>query len=174
MGTLEIRDVEEGLQPYTSTLLQRAFLAPTGQQAAASPSWQKMPKRGKRQTLHTICANPAALAVFRQNLNIVSQICLAFLKIKVSFVPPPLSSLPPYTCTVPHTSQDTFSLLQDILWGAVVTASCHINFSVQLQAEKPWLISQQESRQETREQNKSTHGVQHLQANRLRYPPEAR
>lgn len=130
MGTLEIRDVEEGLQPYTSTLLQRAFLAPTGQQAAASPSWQKMPKRGKRQTLHTICANPAALVVFRQNLNIVSQICLAFFKDKCPSSRHPSPPFPHTHAQFPTHPKKLFSLLQDILWGAVVTASCHINFSV--------------------------------------------
>lgn len=52
VGMLEVRDDkeggEEGLQPYTPSLLQRFFLALTRWQAAGSPSWQKMPKRGKR------------------------------------------------------------------------------------------------------------------------------
>lgn len=78
MGVLKIRENEGGLQPYTPTVLLRSFLAPTGWQATGLRSRQKMPKRGKRQRLHTICANQAALVVFRQNLNIVSQICLAF------------------------------------------------------------------------------------------------
>lgn len=75
---------------------------------------------------------------------------------------------------LPHISQETFSILKDIVWGPVVTASCHINFSVLFPAKKPLLISQQESMQEIREQNKSTRRAQHLQVNSLRYRPEGR
>lgn len=54
-----------------------------------------------------------------------------FLKIKLFFfVPTPPPSLLSYTKTLLHTSQDTLRLLQDVLRGPVVTASCHINFSV--------------------------------------------
>lgn len=57
-----------------------------------------------------------------------------FLKIKLSFALHLFSPLPPpYTYKLPHTSQETFGLLQDILWDPVVIASCHINFSNSLQ-----------------------------------------
>lgn len=72
MQILETR-ADESLQSYTSALLWTFFLSPTGCQAAGSPcclSWKKMPQRGKTQRSNTICANQAALLIFRQNLNI--------------------------------------------------------------------------------------------------------
>ena len=110
-----------------------SWLPRAGKQLASpcSLSWQKMPKRGKTQRPHTICANQAALVVFWTGSKVSQSDKPYFFKIKLfletTALPSPHS---PYSCTLPHTSQETFSLLQDTLWGPVETASCHINFSV--------------------------------------------